>query len=85
MPKFIPRQRKHKVRQRNKQDGDYFEATNNSNTVEIVPITTNQKEEKRRRMKDAIRAEQPIMSSRKKKRLDKYIVRFRPKGLDTPR
>ncbi len=76
MPKFVPRQRKHKVRDRLKQDGGYSGVNNDSNTVEIVPTTNDEKEEKRRRIKDAIRAQQPIMSIKKKKRLDKYIVRL---------
>jgi ATP-dependent RNA helicase DHX37/DHR1 len=85
MPKFVPRQRKHKVRQRVKHNGDHSGTTNDSNTVEIVPITNNQKEEKRRRIKDAIHADQPIMSSKKKKRLEKYIVGLRTEDLDRPR
>ena len=74
MPKFVPRQRKHKVRERLKQYGGSSSVVNDSNAVEIPPAEINEKEQKRRKLKDAIRAEQPVMSSRKKKRLDKYIV-----------
>lgn len=84
MSKYVPRQRKHKVRQRVEHNGDHAETVNDSNTVEIVPITNNQKEEKRRRIKDAIRADQPMMSSKKKKRLEKYIVGLRIEDLDRP-
>ena len=77
MPKFVPRQRKHKVRERLGQDGGNSGVTKDSNALEIGPDDNNEKEEKRKRMKDAIRAKQPVMSSKKKKRLDKYIVRPR--------
>lgn len=76
MPKFVPRQRKHKVRERLKKDGGTSVVNNDSNAVEIRPDDNNEKEEKGKRMKDAIHAKQPVMSSKKKKRLDKYIVRL---------
>lgn len=76
MPKFVPRQRKHKVRKRLEQDGDSVGVPNgnDSNATEIVPPTVTEREEKRQDMKNALRAQQPKVSSKKQKRLDKYIV-----------
>ena len=76
MPKFVPRQRKHKLKERLKHNGGDSSIPKDSNAVEILPTNINEREEKRRRMKDAMRAGQPIMSSKKKKKLDKYIVRL---------
>lgn len=73
MAPFVSRQRKHKKRQRAGRD-DGGESGANSNTLEILPPSTKGKEDKETALKDALRAEQPKMSSRKQKRLDKYIV-----------
>lgn len=76
MPKFVPRQRKHKVRKRVEQDGGNVgvPSGNHSNAAEIVPTTVTEKKEKKEDMKNALRVQQPKMSSKKQKRLDKYIV-----------
>lgn len=74
MPKFVPRQRKHRVKERLTRHGHEPEKTLDSNPTEIVPSSKNEKEEKRQSMKAALRSQQPVMSSKKKKRLDKYIV-----------
>ena len=69
MPRFITRQRKHKVRQR--------EATRNveadSNQLQLPPQNRSKKEEKRRKLKEELSAGQIHISSKKQKRLDKYI------------
>lgn len=72
MPSFIPRQRKHKVRRRN----HHGENPNgvDSNAAEILPGNKTEKEEKKQAMKAHFRAQQSKMTSRKQKRLDKYIV-----------
>lgn len=77
MPKFVPRQRKHKVRKRLEQDGGNVGVSNgkNTNAVEILPTTVTEKEKKRQDMKNAFRAQQSKVSSKKQNRLDKYIVR----------
>ncbi len=75
MPRFVPRQRKHKVLQRQKQDGGSTTAAGDSNAAEIWPASKGEKEDRRRRLKEELRAQQPKMSSKKQKRLDKYIVR----------
>ena len=78
MPKFVPRQRKHRVKHRLKQNGGNSEAITDSNVMEIMSTTSNEKEEKRKYMKDAMYAGRPIISGKKKKRLEKYIVRLYP-------
>ena len=82
MTKFIPRQRKHRTRDKLKHHGKESKASNDSNTIEIAAATRDEKEEKRQNMKDAMRAGQPLMSGKKKKRLDKYIVRPAVKKFD---
>ena len=76
MPKFIPRQRKHKVRERLEQDGGNVRVPigNDSNAAEILPSTFSERDKKRQEMENALRAQQPRASSKKQKRLDKYIV-----------
>ena len=80
MPKFVPRQRKHKVRKRLEQSGDDVEVriSNDSNAAEILPATVTEKEKKRQDLKNALRVQQSKVSSKKQKRLDKYIVRSIP-------
>ncbi|KAI9813769.1 MAG: putative ATP-dependent RNA helicase DHR1 [Pycnora praestabilis] len=74
MPKFVPRQRKHKNRQKEVQHGGPREqGGGDSNATEILPPSKSEKEEKRRRLKEEMRSQQPKMSSKKQKRLDKYI------------
>jgi ATP-dependent RNA helicase DHX37/DHR1 len=70
MPKFVPRSRKHKVLERSKPTKH---ASSDSNQIEIVPATKSEKEEKRQRLKEELRAGQSKISSKKQKRLDKYI------------
>ena len=77
MPKFVPRERKHKVRKRLEEHGNggrNGHLTSDPNAVEILPSTSREKEDRRQAMKDTLRAQQPQMSSKKQKRLDKYIV-----------
>ncbi|KAK2751791.1 putative ATP-dependent RNA helicase DHR1 [Onygenales sp. PD_40] len=69
MPKFVPRQRKHKNKQKENQ-GVY---NVDSNVTEIAPVSKSEKEEKRRKLKEELRAQQPNVSGKKQKRLDKYI------------
>ena len=83
MPKFIPRERKHKVRQRNEKNGSVSKndsATTESNAVEILPSSTTDKDSKKQRIRAELRAQQPKISAQKQKRLDKYIVRRIPHG-----
>jgi len=73
MPKPVPRQRKHKARAREaaaSQDDGGADA----NVAEIIPASKAEKEDRRRKMKDELRAKTSKSSSKKNKRLDKYIV-----------
>lgn len=70
MPRFVPRQRKHKVRAREQnENASHVE----SNQEQIVPLTQSEREEKRKKLQDELRAQQPKVSAKKQKRLDKYI------------
>ncbi|KAI9822253.1 MAG: putative ATP-dependent RNA helicase DHR1 [Thelocarpon impressellum] len=73
MPIFVPRQRKHKVRRR--QGGGNGGGTDsaNPNVAEILPASKLELEEKRQRLRKELRAQQPKISGKKQKRLDKYI------------
>ena len=73
MSPFVPRQRKHKVLQRQKdQRRRRIVENGDPNAAEILPA---EEAERKTELRDTIRAEAPQISSKKKKRLDKYIVR----------
>lgn len=72
MAPFVPRQRKHKVRQRLK--SKTREGSGDDPNVLELPSSATQKDEKKKAIENALRAEQPKMSSRKQKRLHNYIV-----------
>ena len=77
MPRFVPRERKHKVRKRLEEHGNgggNGHIASDPNAVEILSGMSKEKEDRRQVMKDALRAQQSQMSSKKQKRLDKYIV-----------
>ncbi|KAL2871325.1 ATP-dependent RNA helicase ECM16 [Aspergillus lucknowensis] len=68
MPKFVPRQRKQKHRQQ--------QATNaavDSNAGEILPLSKSEKEARKQKLRDELKAQHPKISAKKQKRLDKYI------------
>ncbi|KEF61469.1 uncharacterized protein A1O9_03035 [Exophiala aquamarina CBS 119918] len=70
MPRFVPRQRKHKVRAREQNEtSSHIE----SNQEQIIPLTQPEKAAKRQALRDELRAQQPKISAKKQKRLDKYI------------
>ncbi|KAJ4350978.1 putative ATP-dependent RNA helicase DHR1 [Ascochyta clinopodiicola] len=72
MPKFVPRQRKHKVVARQKPA--HNDEPTEANTEQILPAEQQERNERRRAMKDdLVRESQSKMSGKKKKRLDKYI------------
>ena len=77
MAKFVPRQRKHKVlqRQKDKARRRSTDGGEDTNAEEIPSAWEAQRQAKKRELKDAAKAAQPTMSGKKKKRLDKYIVR----------
>lgn len=72
MPRFVPRQRKHKVLAR--QNGPTVPSPiTDSNASVIVPSEQAAKEERKRRLKDELGAQHTQVSAKKQKRLDKYI------------
>ena len=71
-PKFVPRQRKHKVLARLKSKAHNTEPLD-SNAVEHIPASKSEIEEKKRALKEALRKEGTKISGKKSKRLDKYI------------
>lgn len=70
MVKFVPRDRKAR-RKRDRRNHDA--KAPDSNVAEIMPAAISEKEKEKKELKDSIRAQQPTMSSKKSKRLDKYI------------
>ncbi|EHL03787.1 putative ATP-dependent RNA helicase PB1A10.06c [Glarea lozoyensis 74030] len=74
MPKFVPRQRKHKVIARAKGNGRQpeFEVVD-SNVVEHIPAAKSELEEKKLRLKEELKKEGQKISGKKAKRLEKYI------------
>ncbi|PMD43003.1 DEAH-box RNA helicase [Hyaloscypha variabilis F] len=73
MPKFVPRQRKHKVIARSKQHAGHSEPAVDSNAVEHIPAAKAEIDEKKSRMKEELRKEGTKISGKKAKRLEKYI------------
>ncbi|KAJ8113651.1 hypothetical protein OPT61_g4262 [Boeremia exigua] len=73
MPKFVPRQRKHKVVARQKATAQN-DVPAEANPEQILPAEQRERDERKRSMKDElVREAKSKMSSKKKKRLDKYI------------
>ena len=74
MPPFVPRQRKHRVRQRLEQQMGKTGAELDPNAIELLPPGQKEREEKRKALRAEIRGQQHKISSKKQKRLEKYIV-----------
>ncbi|RAH41163.1 ATP-dependent RNA helicase ECM16 [Aspergillus brunneoviolaceus CBS 621.78] len=68
MPKFVPRQRKQKHRQQAESTAGI-----DTNAAEILPVSKSEKEAKRQKLKEELKSQNPTISSKKQKRLDKYI------------
>jgi ATP-dependent RNA helicase DHX37/DHR1 len=73
MPKFVPRQRKHKVLARLKNHGIDANPETDTNKVEYIPPAKAAIEEKKRRLKEELQSQGPKVSGKKAKRLEKYI------------
>ncbi|KAB2581227.1 putative ATP-dependent RNA helicase DHR1 [Lasiodiplodia theobromae] len=81
MGKFVPRQRKHKHRVREEEERQKAAAkvgvasAGDVNADVILPAGKAEREEKRKMMRDELRAQQPQskISKKKQKRMDKYI------------
>ncbi|KAL4884080.1 P-loop containing nucleoside triphosphate hydrolase protein [Aspergillus karnatakaensis] len=65
MPKFVPRQRKQKHRQQ--------QATIDTNAAEVQPVNKSEKEARKEKLREELKAQHPKISAKKQKRLDKYI------------
>lgn len=74
MPKFVPRVRKHKVRQRLGNNGGGNASDPVGTDSNAMEIASSEREKKKKAIKDDLRAQQPKMSGKKQKRLEKYIV-----------
>jgi ATP-dependent RNA helicase DHX37/DHR1 len=76
MAKFVPRQRKRRVldRQRREETSQNVEKID-TNATEIVPTSKAEREERRKQLREELKAQQPQskISRKKQKRLDKYI------------
>ncbi|TVY35714.1 putative ATP-dependent RNA helicase [Lachnellula occidentalis] len=79
-PKFVPRQRKHKVIARAKENGKKHSQSQSqpqplldSNTIEHIPAAKTETEEKKQQLKDELRQANGKVSGKKAKRLEKYI------------
>jgi ATP-dependent RNA helicase DHX37/DHR1 len=73
MPKFVPRQRKHKVLARLKNHNINTNTENDTNPDEFIPPAKAAREEKKRALKEELQSQGPRVSSKKAKRLEKYI------------
>lgn len=87
--RFVPRVRKQKARARATVPAEAAaqqNGTDNSNATEIIPTSKSEAEERRKKLREEIRAQQPEskFSSRKKKRLEHYIVCVFPSYLMSP-
>ncbi|KAH7125596.1 P-loop containing nucleoside triphosphate hydrolase protein [Dendryphion nanum] len=72
MPKFVPRQRKHKVLARQKDTKPTL--NNDANVTEIIPIEKTKREQEKAALREELAKESKgKMSQKKKKRLEKYI------------
>ncbi len=75
MPRFVPRQRKHKILARRSATSDarVLSPISDANAAVIFPADQAAKEERKRKLKDELRAQHTQVSAKKQKRLDKYI------------
>ena len=71
MAPFVRRERKHRNRDRKPAKSA---PQDDSNAVELLPADQAAKRLKFEQARDELRSQQPKFSSKKKKRLDKYIV-----------
>ncbi len=75
MPKFVPRQRKPNAHARQKGLGGHGAPNLDTNAAELLPASKAEKEMRRQQLKEELQRQHRNISGKKKKRLDKYIVR----------
>jgi ATP-dependent RNA helicase DHX37/DHR1 len=73
MPKFVPRQRKHKVLARSIYRNAHTNTENDTNAVEFIPPANLALEDKKRKLREELQSQGPKVSGKKAKRLEKYI------------
>ena len=73
MPKFIPRDRKQHKTKKDHVSHQAKHVPEDTNVIELVPQSAVDREARRQRLKEELRAQNPQVSSKKQKRLDKYI------------
>ena len=73
-PKFVPRERKHKRLEKLKPASNSA-TTSDANVDIVLPASAAEREERRRKLQEELRAQQPQakVSGKKRKRLDHYI------------
>ena len=76
MPKFVPRQRKQKSRQKEGKAPSV-----DTNVAQIQPVSKSEREARKQELREEVRAQHAKVSGKKQKRLDKYIVREKKKGI----
>ena len=74
MPRFVPRERKHKVINRQASSSNKKIIPSDSKVEILVSAKNSKRDELRRELRESVKAQQPRISSAKQKRLDKYIV-----------
>lgn len=74
MPPFVPRQRKHKVRERLSRNEKNAGSNAQSFATETMFSNETAEDRKSNTIKNTLNIQQQKMSSKKKKRLEKYIV-----------
>lgn len=70
-PKFVPRQRKQKQKQR-----ENAAPPVDTNAFQLPAVPKGEKESRKQELREELRAQHTKVSAKKQKRLDKYIVRF---------
>ena len=73
MPKFIPRERKHKRLAKQPQSQSKFKSSVDSNATELIPASQSEKDERRQALKAQLVAPDTKVTGKKRKRLDHYI------------
>jgi len=71
--KFVPRQRKHKVLARERAQENATHEVTDSNALEILPAQQRELQERKAEMKEQLKRDGVKVSSKKAKRLEKYI------------
>src|SRR5688572_27435831 len=72
-PKFVPRQRKHKVLARQRAEQNAKHEVEDTNQDVVVPVSKQEREAKKATLREELRQEAGKMSGKKAKRFEKYL------------